>query len=135
MEICSAPFLRSRWDSVRKRGEGFDFQVPLIGTVRADGLDISLGVPYQLFAAEIRVTEKFLAKVYCHRHVDFAFILVPRFLWNLNFPANTVAKIEHRQMGVYLLKNEFICPAVKVQQTYAIFQKPNICFDFPSHMV
>ena len=129
------PLLWSRWNSVRKPGEGFVFQVPFVRTVRTDGLDIPLDVPYQLFAAEIRVAEKFLAKVYCHRHVDFAFVFVPRFLRNLNFPANAVAKIEHRQMGVYLLKNEFICPVVKVQQTYTVFRKPNICFDFPSHMV
>ena len=34
---------------------------PSVGAVRADGLDIPLDVPHQLFAAEIRVAEKLFA--------------------------------------------------------------------------
>ena len=38
-------------------------------------------------------------------------------------------------MGVYLLHDKLVRPAVQVQQTHAIFQKADICFDSPPHMV
>ena len=61
MKNAAPALFASRWDSVRKSGEGLDFQVPFIGAARADGLDIPLDIPHQLFAAEIRVAEKLLA--------------------------------------------------------------------------
>lgn len=135
MKNAAPALFASRWDSVRKSGKGFDFQVPFVGAVRADGLDIPLNVPNQLFAAEIRVAEKPLAKVYRHRHIDFILVFVLRLLRNLNFSANSSAKVKHGQMGVYLLKDKLICPAVEVQQAHAIFQKADICFYFPSQMI
>lgn len=61
MKNTAPALLPSRWDSVRKSGEGLGFQVPFVGAARADGLEIPLDVPHQLFAAEIRVAEKLLA--------------------------------------------------------------------------
>ena len=87
---------RSRRDSVRESGEGFYFQISFVSAIRTDRLSISLYILYQLFAAEIRIAEKFLAKVNRHRHVYFVFVLVPRFLRYLNFPTNALAEIEHR---------------------------------------
>lgn len=95
MKSAAPALFTSRWDSVRKSGKSFDFQVPLVGAIRADGLDIPLDVPDQLFAAEIRVAEKFLAKVYRHRHINFILVFVLRLLRNLNFSANSSAKIKH----------------------------------------
>lgn len=123
------------WDSIWESGKGFGFQIPFVRAVWSDGLSVSFYVLNQPFAAEIRVTEKPFAKVNRHRHVDFSLVLIPRFLGNFNFSANAVAEIEHGQMGVNLLQNEFVRPAVQVQQTDAVFQKPNVCFDFPAHMV
>ena len=123
------------WDSIWESRKGFGFQVPFVRAIRSNGLGIPLDVLYQPFAAEIRVTEKPFAKVNCHRHVDFSLVPIPWFLGNLNFPANAVAEVEHGKMGVNLLQNEFVRPAMQVQQTDAVFQKSNVCFDSPAHMV
>ena len=61
MKNVAPALFASGWDSVRKSGEGLGFQIPFVGAARADRLDIPLDVPHQLFAAEIRVSEKLLA--------------------------------------------------------------------------
>lgn len=60
MKNVAPALFASGWDSVRKSGEGLGFQIPFVGAARADRLDVPLDVPYQLFAAEIRIAEKLL---------------------------------------------------------------------------
>ena len=94
-----------RRDSVGESGKGFYFQIPFIGAIGTDGLDISLYVPYQLLAREIGFSEKSLAEINRHGAVNIVSVFVLWLLRYLNLSANALTKIEHRKMRIQLLQD------------------------------
>lgn len=126
---------RSRRDSVRESGEGLYFQISFVSAIRADRRSISFYVLYQLFAAEIRIAEKFLTKVDCHCSVNFVSVFILRPLRYFNLATNTLTKVEHCQMCIQLLQDQLIRSAMECQSADGVFPKSNICFNFPPHMI